>query len=391
MPAHKSSAPRIVLTGGGTGGHVYPALAVAEAIRHIAPRAQFLYVGGDRMEARTVPAAGLPFRQISVHGLAGRGLPIVRRLRSLVELALGVPLIQSLSILRSFGPDVVLGTGGYVSGPVLLAARILGLPCAAVDGNRVPGHTSRIVARLVDVMLVAHDEMADYFSARVRKSARVEITGLPVRAGITEPSREQGAAAVGLDPSLTTVLVLGGSLGSAPINAAVTGALEHLARMESLPQLQVLHVTGRRFDAPDIPSALPHLNYRAVPYLESDYGHALAAADVVVSRSGASTVAEISARGLAAILIPWAEASTGEQSQNAASLERAGAALVIPDSELTPERLAASLAAVLREPERLSHMAAASRSAGRAGAAERVAEVVLELAARSSGGGLDGA
>lgn len=159
MPAHNSSAPRVVLTGGGTGGHVYPALAVAEAISQIAPKAQLLYVGGDRMEARTVPAAGLPFRRISVHGLAGRGVSLGRRLRSLVELALGLPLIQSLLILRSFGPDVVLGTGGYVSGPVLVAARLMGVPSAALDGNRVPGHTSRIVARLVDVMLVAHDEL----------------------------------------------------------------------------------------------------------------------------------------------------------------------------------------------------------------------------------------
>ncbi len=386
MPAHNSSAPRVVLTGGGTGGHVYPALAVAEAISQIAPKAQLLYVGGDRMEARTVPAAGLPFRRISVHGLAGRGVSLGRRLRSLVELALGLPLIQSLLILRSFGPDVVLGTGGYVSGPVLVAARLMGVPSAALDGNRVPGHTSRIVARLVDVMLVAHDELAEYFSARVRKRARVEITGLPVRAEITGTSREQGAAALGLDPSLTTVLVFGGSLGSARINAAVTGAGEHLAHMESLPEIQVLHVTGRRFDAPDIPSAPGRLDYRAVPYLESDYGHALAAADVVVSRSGASTVAEITARGLAAILIPWAEASTGEQSQNAASLERAGAAIVIPDLELTPERLAASLAAILREPERLGQMAAASRSAGRARAAERVAELVLKLAGRRAKG-----
>ncbi len=372
----------MILTGGGTGGHVYPALAAGEAIRQIAPKAQFLYVGSDRMEARTVPQAGLCFRQISVHGLAGRSLSLGRRLRSIVELGTGLPLFQSVRILREFRPNVVLGTGGYVSGPVLLAARILGIPCAALDGNRVPGHTSRIVARLVDLVGVAHRELAEYFSPRVRRGARVEVTGLPVRPEITAASRESGAAALGLDPSRPTVLALGGSLGSERINRAVTGALELLAATDALRELQLLHVTGERFAVPASEGELPGGRYRAVPYLGADYAQALAAADLVVSRAGAGTLAEIAARGLPAILIPWAKAATGEQVQNAQALARAGAAIVILDRDLTPERLAAALSSSLGRRAELDRMAAASRDLGCPGAAQRVAELVLELASR---------
>jgi UDP-N-acetylglucosamine--N-acetylmuramyl-(pentapeptide) pyrophosphoryl-undecaprenol N-acetylglucosamine transferase len=382
MHALESSGPRIILAGGGTGGHVYPALAVAEAIRQIRPESQLLYIGGDRMEAKAVPAAGLPFRQISVHGLAGRSLSPARRLRSIVELAIGLPLFQSIRILREFRPDVVLGTGGYVSGPVLLAARIVSIPCAALDGNRVPGHTSRIVARIVDLMAIAHGEAAGYFSTRLRRGARVEVTGLPVRAEVITASREAGTAALGLDPCRATALILGGSLGSERINRAVTGALELLAATDALRELQLLHVTGERFAVPASEGELPGGRYRAVPYLGADYAQALAAADLVVSRAGAGTLAEIAARGLPAILIPWAKAATGEQVQNAQALARAGAAIVILDRDLTPERLAAALSSSLGRRAELDRMAAASRDLGYPGAARRVAELVLELAAR---------
>ncbi len=374
----------MVLTGGGTGGHVYPALAVAEAIRQLRPEVQLLYVGGDRMEADAVPAAGLHFRAISVHGLAGRGLPVGRRLRAISELATGLPLWQSIWILCGFRPDVVLGTGGYVSGPVLLAARGLRIPCAALDGNRVPGHTTRIVARLVDVMAVAHAELRDYFSTRLRHGAQVELTGLPVRREITAASRETGAAALGLDSSSPIVLVLGGSLGSQRINRAVTGACELLSERAALPQLQVLHVTGERFALPCPDCAPLGGRYRPVPYLGQDYPQALAAADLVLSRAGASTVAEITARGLPAILVPWAGAATGEQTRNAEALRQAGAALVIPDRQLSPERLADALTSTLGSRPELERMAAASKGLGYPRAAERVAELVLELVSRRS-------
>ncbi len=377
----KVRAPRVVLTGGGTGGHVYPALAVAEALRKLSPQTEILYLGGDRIEAKAVPAAGLAFRGISVHGLAG-GVSAARRLRSLTELAIGLPLAQSLLILRSFRPQVVVGTGGYVSGPVLLAARLRGIPCLALDGNRTPGWTSKAVSRLVDVMAVAHPEMAEFFLGRMRKGRRVVVTGLPIRAEVVDCSRETGAAAFGFDPHLPTVVALGGSLGSRKINEAFAGAIARLLEDPRFrDNLQVLHVTGQRFfDTAKHPE--PSGRVRLLPYLEPHYAEALAMADLLVARAGASTVAEVTARGLPAVLIPWAQASTGEQALNAEPLARAGAAVVIPDAEISVERLTQVLIELLSDRPRLAQMAAASRSLGRPKAAEDVAKLALELAAK---------
>ncbi|MFB3882910.1 MAG: glycosyltransferase [Armatimonadota bacterium] len=375
-------APRVVLTGGGTGGHVYPALAVAEALRRLCPGAELLYVGGDRLEAGVVPAAGLPFRAISVHGLAGE-IPLAKRLRAALELAAWVPLFQSLGLLLSFRPEVVIGTGGYVSGPVLLAAKLLRIPRLALDGNRAPGWTSRAVARFVDVMAVAHPEMAEFFAARVGKGARVEVTGLPFRADVLAAGREEGRAALELDACRKTVLVLGGSLGSRRVNSAVRGALRKLGGSEALARsLQVVHVVGRRYSTESDGEPPEGVRYHQLPYLEDQYANALAAADLVIARSGASTLAELTARGLPAILIPWSLASTGEQALNAEPLGRAGAAVVIPDQELDADRLAGVLTELLGDPARLARMAEASRKLGRPDAAEAVARLALELAGR---------
>jgi UDP-N-acetylglucosamine--N-acetylmuramyl-(pentapeptide) pyrophosphoryl-undecaprenol N-acetylglucosamine transferase len=375
----QGDGPRVVLTGGGTAGHVNPALSVAEALSAPGSAAEILYVGGDRIEARLVPAAGLAFRSISVHGLAG-GMSLRRRLRALVELACGLPLLQSLLILRCFRPQVVIGTGGYVSGPVLLAARLLRVPAVALDGNRVPGQTSKIVARLVDLMAVAHPEMAEFFSKRVRRGARVEVTGLPVRAEIVQTARTQAAASLGLDPAHLTLVVLGGSLGSERVNKALVGALDGLAELRDLAGLQVVHVTGERYIAEARRGRWSAVRYHPLAYAGPE---ALAAADLIVSRAGASTVAEIAARGLPAVLIPWARASTGEQVMNARPLEQAGGAVLIPDGELTAQRLYEVLQSLLRDRARLTQMAEASRSIGRPEAARRLAEIAMKLARRT--------
>jgi UDP-N-acetylglucosamine--N-acetylmuramyl-(pentapeptide) pyrophosphoryl-undecaprenol N-acetylglucosamine transferase len=363
---------------------VYPALAVAEELKRLVPQANLLFIGGDRLERKVVPAAGLPFRTISVHGLAGRGLSAwARRVRSAAELLIGLPLWQSLLILRRFRPQAVIGTGGYVSGPVILAARMMRIPCLAVEGNRTPGLTSRIVSRMVQVMAVAWPDLAPFFAARMRRDARVVVTGMPVRSALLELTREQGAAALGFDPARPILLVLGGSLGSQRINKAVTGALRVLENAEANTRdLQVLHMVG--------PERLPGASqeemqalvpgYRAVRYLDQDYPHAIAAADLVVARAGASTVAEIIARHLPSVLVPWAAASTGEQMRNAEPLARSGAAAVIPDSELTPQRLAQTLSEILWDPERRERMSQAAGLLGHADAAARVAELALGLA-----------
>ncbi len=386
MAAAPIQVLRVVLAGGGTAGHVYPALAVAAALRVQRPQTQFLFVGGDRLEARLVPASGLRFRAISVHGLVGRGVSAIpRQVRSLAELALGLPLLQSLAALRRFRPHVVIGTGGYVSGPVLLAAYLLRIPCLALDGNRTPGWTSRALARIVDGIAVAHPEMARMLTPRLRRGAQAIVTGLPVRPGIAAVTREAGAAALALDPALTTVLALGGSLGSQRMNDALVGALGILSRRaEWAKAIQVMHVTGERYAAGCSGSqdgSLPR-GYRAISYLDPYYPEALAAADLIVSRAGAGTVAEITARGLPAVIIPWSGAATGEQVLNAEPLARAGAAVIIPDGELTPERLAQVLDELLQDEGKRARMAHASRGLGRPHAAAEVAGMALDLAER---------
>ncbi|MBN1458418.1 MAG: undecaprenyldiphospho-muramoylpentapeptide beta-N-acetylglucosaminyltransferase [Armatimonadetes bacterium] len=377
----EGDGPRVVLTGGGTGGHVNPALAVAEALSALDPRTEIQYIGGDRIEARLVPEAGLAFSSIAVHGLVG-GMPLKRRLRALLELACGLPLGQSLRLLRRLRPQVVIGTGGYVSGPVLLAARLLRVPSVALDGNRVPGQTSKLVSKLVDVMAVAHPEMEAFFSTRVRSSARVEVTGLPIRGEIVHTTRAEAAASLGLDAAELTLVVLGGSLGSERINRALVGALDGLAELKDLAGLQALHVTGERYVAEARHGRWATVKYHPLAYAGPEV---LAAADLVVSRAGASTVAEIAARGLPAVLIPWAQASTGEQVMNAQPLEEAGGAVVILDAELTPQRVYSVLQELLRDRARRAQMADASRSVGRPEAAQRVAEIALELARGAKG------
>lgn len=382
MAEGRESAPRIVLTGGGTGGHVYPALAVAEALGRAVPQVALLYIGGDRIEARVVPATGIPFRSISVHGLAGRGFAsLPRRLRSVAELALGIPLLQSLSSLRGFQAHAVVGTGGYVSGPVLLAARLLGVPSIAIEGNRTPGWTSKAAALFVDVVAVADAETGRLLARRAGRHTRVITTGLPIRPELATGDRDGAAAALGLDPDMTTVLVVGGSLGARSINRALLGALAALETREgALDGVQVVHVTGNRDDA--IPREPPAPHYHTFRYLGADYAKALAAADLIICRAGASTVAEITARGAPAVLIPWSGASTGEQRMNAEVLARAGAAVVIPDGQLTAERLARTLFELLQDPERRAKMAEASRRLGHPDAADAVARIALELAGR---------
>jgi len=383
----QSSTPlRIVLCGGGTGGHVYPALAVAEALQRKRPSARLLYLGGDRLEARVVPAAGLPFRRLLVHGLTGRGFSrFFLRLRSAGELMLGIPLIQSLLALRRFQADVVVGTGGYVTGPVILAARLLGIPSLTLVGDRTPGLTSKLVCRWVDIVAVGWSDQVRKLQQFARPQARIVPTGLPIRHDLLSLSREEGAAAFGFDPNLTTLVMIGGSLGSLTMNEALVGALRQLGRFDSrLKLVQVLHVAGgqpdRRVVLPTTEAEQLCPRYQALPYLDRNYLHALAAADLVITRGGASTVAEIAARGLPAILIPWAKATTGEQVQNVEPLCNAGAAILLLDRDLTPDSLASALRVLLWDRDRLQEMSHAARLLGKPHAADDVAELALELA-----------
>lgn len=375
-------ALRVLFAGGGTGGHLSPALAVAQTLQALHPDAHILFIGtADRLEAVKVPAAGFAFRAISVHGLAGRWTPagLLKRLRGLLELLTGLPLWQSLLLLHRFRPDVVVGTGGYVCGPVLMAARLLRRPAILVEQNEKIGHTSRLVSRFIRLAAVISQASGAFFRDR---GIRTEVVGNPVRPAILSTPREEGVAALGLETDRLTLAIVGGSLGSTPVNEASAGALRVLAGERWFRDgWQVVHLVG-----PSRGGALPEdavralgIAYLSFPFLDNIH-HLLAASDAVITRAGGTFLAEMAARGVPAIIVPWAGAADDHQTRNAQPFADAGAAVVISDAALSTDRLLEALRTILPDPAVRAHMAAACRTQGHPDAARRIVGFVEELA-----------
>jgi UDP-N-acetylglucosamine--N-acetylmuramyl-(pentapeptide) pyrophosphoryl-undecaprenol N-acetylglucosamine transferase len=362
---------RVVITGGGTGGHVYPGLAVAEVLTAQDRSTEILFVGGPGLERQIVPRAGLPFRAVrSAQWPRRAGL---RTAAALAALSAGT--IQSAWLLTRWRPHVVLATGGYAAVPVGAAAGLLGIPLVIQEQNAIPGAANRFLARWARFVSVAHP------GAAVRFGGAAVVTGVPVRRAALGGDRQRGLRRYGLDAGRLTLLVLGGSLGAAALNAAVTEMAKALAAPENI---QVLHQTGKDHLAwveGQMASAPKALTYAAVAYID-DVADAYACADLVISRSGAGTMAEVSAHGLPVIAVPYPHGA--EQEANARILEAAGAAVVITAPALSGARLADAVAA-MRDPRRRQAMAAASRALGRPTAAADVAALVWRAAGQRVG------
>lgn len=375
-------ALRVLIAGGGTGGHLSPALAVAQMLQQLHPDAQLLFVGtADRLEAVKVPAAGFAFRAIAVHGLAGRWTfsGLLKRLRGVLEIVTGLPLWQSLFILKRFGPQVVVGTGGYVCGPVLAAAWLQRRPVILIEQNEKIGWTSRLVSRFIRLAVVVSEESGTFFRAR---GIRTEVVGNPVRPAILTTTRQEGIEAIGLERDRLTLTVVGGSLGSTPINEAAAGALNRLAEEHWFRDgWQVAHIVGPQRGGGLTPEEIrAHgLNYTAFTFVDNMH-HLLAASDVIVTRAGGTTLAEIAARGIPAVIIPWSGAADDHQTRNAQPFTEAGAAVTISDSELSADRLLAVLHEILPDPSTRTAMAAASRRLGHPESAQRIVGFIEELA-----------
>ncbi|WP_432647949.1 UDP-N-acetylglucosamine--N-acetylmuramyl-(pentapeptide) pyrophosphoryl-undecaprenol N-acetylglucosamine transferase, partial [Mitsuokella sp.] len=280
--------------------------------------------------------------------------------------------------VHKFQPDVVIGTGGYVCGPILLAASLMHIPTLIQEQNVVPGITNKILSKFVTKIAAGTEEAMKHFPAD-----KVVFTGNPIRSEVLSAQREDGAAAFGFDPKKKTVLVSGGSRGARAINQAMIGVLKHAA---DYPEVQFLHVTGKR-GYQNVLEALakegvelskcPHLLVK--PYLYN-MPQAMAMADLAIFRAGATGLAELTARGIPSILIPYPYAAENHQEHNAKALQDAGAARMILDRDLTAESLNAVLAELLSEPDKLQAMAKASRKMGRPQAASDIADIVLEIA-----------
>jgi UDP-N-acetylglucosamine--N-acetylmuramyl-(pentapeptide) pyrophosphoryl-undecaprenol N-acetylglucosamine transferase len=354
---------KIVIAAGGTAGHVVPALAVADALR--ARGAEVEFIGGERAEAELVSAAGYPLHQLRVSGLDRRNpLKAARSLAMALRAA-----AAARTLLRTLDADVVLGGGGYVAGPVGLAARTLRLPLALTEADSHLGITNRLLAPLARRVFLA-------FPLEGRDGSRYEVTGRPIPAGTLSADRRSARERFGIGQDERCLLVFGGSLGARRLNEATLEAFGKVAE-----PCAVLHACGAR-DYADMERRLADIgsppHYRLHPYIEP-FGDALAAADLALARAGGS-VFELAAAGVPAVLVPYPHATADHQTLNARHMEAAGAAVVVPDGELDGPRLAREVGALLAAPERLRQMAAAARAAARPDAAERIAHGVLALA-----------
>lgn len=352
---------RVILAGGGTGGHVIPALAIAQELRS-RYHAQVLFVGTQRgIETRLVPAAGFDLHLIQVGAL--NRVDLATRLRTVLDLPRA--LMESAKLIREFRPNVMIGVGGYASGPAMLTAAMMSVPTIAFEPNVVPGFANRMVAPMVSAAAVHFEATCHYFR-------NCHVTGVPVRQEFFHvPTRSKDAR--------PTLLVFGGSQGAHAISQAALDALPKL--MEAVPGIHIIHQTGERDYVPAQEVYLRTMISAEVSPFIDDMPGAFARADVLVCRSGASTVAEITAAGKPAIFVPLPTAAADHQTQNAATLAEGGAARLLPQSELSSDRLVSEIASLLRDRSRLAAMAEAARRFAHPDAAARIAA----LAARAAG------
>ena len=352
---------RIIFAGGGTGGHLFPGLAVAREFQRRDAQTAILFVGTEQgIEFRLLPKEGLKLEVLKVKGMKGRGL------RGMVEASYGVPasVLRSLEIIREFRPDCVIGLGGYASGPLLLAAKLKRIRCAIMEQNLRPGFTNKVLARMVDRVFTAYPQSVEYFPG-----AQVVEAGNPVRWQELPTVRKRDKF---------SLLIFGGSLGARRINFAVIDALKQLTDLES--DLFVTHQTGE-LDYAAIREAWQELPFESevTPFIER-MDEAYAQADLVICRAGATTVAELTVFGKAAILVPFPYAIYDHQRANAQALEERGAAEMILDQDLNGPLLAARIRGYLSDRGRLDQMAAAARALGRPDAAARIVDECTALA-----------
>ena len=359
---------RLLVAGGGTGGHLFPGLALGEEVKTRHPRNDVLFVGSARgIEVREVPKAGYPLETIDVGPLKRIGLSGL--LRGLFRLPLA--FWQSVKILRKFDPDVVIGVGGYSSGPVVLTAWLLRIPTAVQEQNALPGFTNRVLGMFVDAVFIAFPEAEARFSPR-----KTHLLGNPIRRAFLDNYLHSKPPGERL-----SIFITGGSQGAHVLNLRVAEAMEMLAPSIG-GRLRVLHQTGVK-DQPGIAARYESLRRQgleaeAVAFLD-DMPRAYGAADVLICRAGATTIAELTVCKKPAILVPFPFAADDHQTVNARSMVTSGAALLIPERELTAEKLAAEIRALEEDRARLARMSRQSGLLGRPEAAREIADVCVRL------------
>lgn len=366
----------IIFAAGGTGGHINPALAVAGEIRKQYPEANILFIGtAEKMEARLVPAAGFDFKTIQISGF-NRVLNlngINQNIKTLSHLLKSSS--QAKKIIKEFNADVVIGFGGYVSGPVVRAAAKLGITTAIHEQNAFPGMTNKTLAKMVDAVMLTEESVAQYMQP---KNPPV-VTGLPVRGELLETDRDIARAELGLDDK-PLVLSMGGSLGAKAINDSM---LEVIANRTGKNDCWFMHATGK--DCKDFPERLAEkgvdLNNKHIiirDYID-DMHRCLAAADLVICRAGASSLCEFQVMGKPSILIPYPFATENHQYHNAKALADKGAAILIEEKDLTSAVLMQHIDTLLETPDKLINMGIAAKQMAVTDATERIVKVIENI------------
>lgn len=360
---------RMIITGGGTGGHIYPALALARHIRACEPSAELLFVGSaEGLEKRIIPSAGFDLKTIPARGFGGS----LRRLGPFSR-DLWRGLARARRIIADFKPDVVFGTGGYVSAPVILAALLARRPAAVHEQNALPGLANRTMAPLVQRVCLSFEESRGAFPRR----SKTIFTGNPRASEVVAADRAAARKQLKIDPAFRTILIYGGSRGALKINEII---VDFLNAGWLPPQTQLLYITGEIYyqQVKEQLALLPQ-NVRLFPYLD-EMPAALAAADLVITRSGATTLAEITVLGLPAILIPSPNVVNNHQYYNARLLEKAGAARLVEEKDFNRYRLRRELERFKAEPALLEQMGRAGAGLAVPDAAARIYRCLREIA-----------
>lgn len=360
---------RVIFAGGGTGGHLFPAIAIAEELKKLDPRAEILFVGTkDKIEAQVVPNKGFAFRPIWISGFH-RGVSVDN---ILFPLKAGVALMQAKSIITEFKPSVVVGTGGYVSGPVLFAATLLKIPTIIQEQNSYPGFTTRLLARRVNEVHVTFEISKQY----LKRKEGVYLSGNPTRSDLENVNITDAFNYFGFNQKeqRKTVLIFGGSLGAYTINKAVEKNLDEIMKKEIRLIWQTGKVDYSHFE--QLSKKYPKSVLWVQPFINRmDYAYAVS--DLVVCRSGATTIAELTRLGKPAILVPYPRATANHQTDNAKVLTSFGAAVMLNDNEVSDKFLHTVIS--LFDERRLKEMSERSKQLGKPDAGKMIAQRVLQL------------
>jgi UDP-N-acetylglucosamine--N-acetylmuramyl-(pentapeptide) pyrophosphoryl-undecaprenol N-acetylglucosamine transferase len=363
---------KVIIAGGGTGGHHYPSIAVAEEIKKRDHNISIIFVGTEHgIEARVVPKEGYPIRFLKAEGLVGKSL--LKKVKAF--LAFVFSIVGSYRILRDVRPDVVIGVGGYASVGMVLTAHLKGIPTIILEQNSAPGFANKFLAKFVDAIALTYQETLSFFPRD-----RSYLTGNPIRKQILQRDEKKAYSLFPLERGKFTVFVFGGSRGAKSINRSMIEALNYLFDLRQ--NIQFLHQTGET-DYENVKDTYRRLGFNGivVPFVYQ-MAEAYTIADIVVCRAGATTLSEITAIGKPAILIPYPHAASNHQESNARKLEDMGAAKMILDRELNGETLSDAIRELYSEEKTRKEMQKAAAAFGRIDAAERIVDIAMSLVKR---------